>query len=172
MKTPFKYQRSLGLLLASGITGLVLSLGGCVYDPYYYGPPPHTHFYPGPYDYYFYPSSGVYFHFTTGLYWYLDGGVWISSTILPPHIHITARERVHIRVESKKPWVKYKEHDRSYDYRKDRKTRPDAKDSKKERDANRRWYDEYRQKRDDRDSKDRKETPFERKPSRQDRPFR
>lgn len=115
---------------------------GCVYDPTYYGPPPHYHHYPHYYDYYYYPYARVYFHFTTGIYYYRDGGIWVTAKILPPHIHIDAKNRVRIRVESDKPYLKFNEHTRIYKFKPSYSV--DLERSRKERDANQRWFQEYK----------------------------
>jgi len=125
------------------LPGYSLLLTGCVYDPYYYGPPPHSHYYPRYYDYYYYPSTQVYFHFTTGFYYYLDSGVWLKVKVLPPHIRIDARDRVRIQADSVKPYIMFPDHKRIYTPRPN--YRPDKERSLKEREANQRWYLEYLQ---------------------------
>lgn len=139
---PISRRLNLRSIVVSFVTALALSLGACVYDPIYYGPPRHADFYPDAYDYYFYPSVGVYFHFTTGLYFYLLDGVWVSSPVLPPHIIIDARNRVRVRVEADKPYVKFPEHSRLYTP----KITPDPDSSSREKDANMRWFEEYKKK--------------------------
>lgn len=127
--------------LVSVLVGISVISAGCVYGPGYYGPPPHRHYYPHYYDYYYYPHGNVYFRFTTGIYYYLDGGVWISASVLPSHIHIDVANRVRIRVDSDKPYLKHAEHVRIY------KPKPNYREnverSRKEREANQRWYKEY-----------------------------
>ena len=127
--------------VVSVLVGASMLSAGCVYDPYY-GPPPHRHYYPHYYDYYYYPYANVYFRFTTGTYYYLDGGVWISTRVLPPHIHIDASNRVRIRVDSDRPYLKHDEHVRIYKPRPN--YRVDVERSRKEREANQRWYQEYK----------------------------
>ena len=127
---------------------LTFTLGvsaGCVYDPVYYGPPAYPDYYPHYYDYYYYPSVGVYFHFTTGHYYYHDHDRWIRTQVLPPHIHLDVHDRVKLRVESDKPYLKYQEHRRVYKPKPE--YRIDEQRNVKEREANRRWYQEYEQKR-------------------------
>lgn len=125
---------------------LSILLTGCVYDPFYYGPPTHSHYYPRYYDYYYYPSAHVYFHFTTGFYYYLDSGVWLKVKMLPPHIKIDARDRVPVQVESDKPYLKFPDHKRHYTPKPT--YRVDKERNIKEREANQRWYREYQQKQD------------------------
>lgn len=98
------------------IPGILLAVlfTGCVYDPYYAGPPPHSHFRPYYYDYYYYPGVRVYFQFTTGFYFYYDGRIWVRTKILPPHIHIDPHDRVRIRVDSDRPYLKHHEHREKY----------------------------------------------------------
>ena len=143
----FRLRSAFRHTVFSILVGLSVVLTGCAHDPDYYGPPSHSHYYPGYYDYYFYPSAWVYFHFTTGIYYYLDDGVWVSTRVLPPHIHINAKDRVQIKIESEKPYLKFSEHKRLY------KPRPsyrvDKERSIKEREANKRWFQEYQQKQDE-----------------------
>jgi len=129
--------------LAAIVAFLALS-NGCVVNPGYHGPPRHYHYYPHHYDYYFYPSARVYFHFTTGFYYYFDGTIWIKTRILPPHIRIDARHRVRIRVDSGPPHSRYTKHAELYKPRPG--YRPAAEADRKERDANRYWYEDYRKK--------------------------
>ena len=68
--TLFKIRLAYRYAVYSIFFGLSVILTGCVYDPFYYGPPPHSHYSPYYYDYYFYPSVQVYFQFTTGYYFY------------------------------------------------------------------------------------------------------
>lgn len=93
--------------------GVVTGLSACVYDPYYHYPPGHhyyPYYYPYYYDYYYYPGVSVYYQFSTGFYFYFSNNRWIRSKVLPPHIHLDAWDRVTIRVESDKPYLKHKEH--------------------------------------------------------------
>jgi len=116
----------------------------CVYDPYYVGPPPHHHYHPHHHDYYYYPGVRVYFHFTTGHYFYFHKKHWIRARVLPPHIHLDPRERVRIRIDTDKPYLKHKAHKRRYVPLKN--YRYDKQRSQKEREANRKWYQDYEKK--------------------------
>lgn len=120
---------------------LSILLTGCVYDPIYYGPPAYPQYHPYYYDYYFYPSARVYFQFTTGFYFYWLDGVWVKSRTLPPQIHLSLFDRVRIKVEDERPYLKYDEHVRIYKPREN--VRIDLEKSRKERDANELWYREY-----------------------------
>ena len=153
----FRLRSAFRHTVYSILVSLSVVLTGCVHDPAYYGPPAHTHYYPHYYDYYFYPSVQVYFHFTTGLYYYLDDGIWISSRILPPYIHITDKDRVRIRIESDKPYLKFPAHKRLYKPRPD--YREDKERSKNEREANKRWFQEYQKKQDEQKKKPRDAMP-------------
>lgn len=146
MSTKSKYQSGHGQGHVANwlITVLILISGACAYDPVYYGPPPYPEFQPHYYDYYFYPSASVYFQFSSGNYYYRDRGVWVRSRALPPNIQIDAKDRVRIRVDDNKPNIKYEDHLRQYKPRPDYRSNQDR--SIKERDANRRWYEEYQQK--------------------------
>ena len=126
----------------SGLVGFSVFLNGCVYGPPYYGPPPYYHYHPDMYDYYYYPAAQVYFNFTTGIYYYRDGGVWVTARILPAHIHLDVVDRVRIRVESNRPYLRFDEHRRIY------KPQPnyhmDIDASRREKEANQRWYQDYK----------------------------
>ena len=145
-------NRSVKALLFLGASGILV---GCAYDPVYYGPPAYPPYYPDYYDYYYYPSVGVYFHFTSGYYYYRDRNHWVRTRALPPNIHIDYKDRVKLRVDSELPYNKYPQHRKEYQPKPN--YRGDEEHNQKEREANRRWYQEYEQKRDkrDRDDKDR-----------------
>ncbi len=142
----FRLRRFYRYAAFSIFFSLSILLTGCVYDPFYYGPPTHSHYYPRYYDYYYYPSAHVYFHFTTGFYYYLDSGVWLKVKVLPPHIIIDARDRVRIQTESDKPYLKFPDHKRHYTPKPT--YRVDKERNIKEREANKRWFQEYQQKQD------------------------
>ena len=139
-KLRFIYQCAVFSVFVS----LSVLLTGCVYDPYYYGPPSHSHYSPYYYDYYYYPSVQVYFHFTTGFYYYRDGGLWRKTRSLPRHISINARDRVRIKVESEKPYSKFPQH--NLKYKPNPGYRVDKEKSLKEREANKKWFKDYQQK--------------------------
>ena len=145
-ETIFKIRRVSRYAVYSVFFGLSVILTGCVYDPFYYGPPAHSHYSPYYYDYYFYPSVQVYFQFTTGYYFYRDRGVWIKTRALPPRIIINARDRIRIKVESQKPYLKFPEH--NLKYKPNPNHRVDKAKSLKEREANQKWFKEYQQKKD------------------------
>ncbi len=142
VKLRFIYQYT----VFSAFVTLSMLLTGCVYDPYYYGPPSHSHYSPYYYDYYYYPSVQVYFHFTTGFYFYRDRGVWLKVRVLPPHININARDRVKLKIESEKPYLRFPDH--ASKYKPNPKYRVEKEQSLKERNANKRWFEDYKQKKD------------------------
>ncbi|MGD8525718.1 MAG: hypothetical protein PVJ63_05685 [Thioalkalispiraceae bacterium] len=97
--------------------GLVTGLSACVYDPYYAGPGPrvyHPYYYPYYYDYYYYPGVRVYFQLSTGVYFYFWDNRWIRTKVLPPYIYLDPRNRVKVRVEGDKPYVKHHIHAQKY----------------------------------------------------------
>ena len=77
---------------------------------------------------------------------------WVKSRVLPPNIHLDLYDRVKIKVQDDLPYSKYDEHIRLY-----KKPRPDVQvdieKSRKERDANERWYQEYEKNRDKREKR-------------------
>lgn len=147
------------------LAGMAFVSAGCAYEPVYYGPPSHNHYYPHDYDYSFYPSARVYFHFSTGYYFYRVNGRWVKSHVLPSHIHLSITDRVRIRVESDKPYSRYDEHLRLYEPR--TRIRVDREKSVKEREANRLWFNEYQKKKEKpvykpaKKEKDKKEKRYE-----------
>lgn len=138
-----KWKAGCHSFLFSVLTGLSVSLAGCVAEPYVYGPPPYPAFHPFYYDYYFYPTAHVYFQFTTGYYFYLLDGRWVKSRVLPPSIHLGVADRVKLKIDSDKPYTNYNEHIRLY------KPKPDyhidEQRSLKEREANKTWFQQYEQ---------------------------
>lgn len=135
-RTVFRYA------VVSVFIGFPVLLSGCVYGPPYYGPPPYYHYHPNIYDYYYYPHAQVYFHFTTGIYYYRDGGVWVTARTLPPHIHLDANDRVRVQINSDRPYSKFNDYARSY--KPEPNYRIDPEQSRKEREANQRWFQEYK----------------------------
>jgi len=89
-------------------------LVGCVYEPAYYRTPAYAEPQPYYYDYYYYPSIGVYYQETTGYYYYQDHSRWIYTRTLPRHFEPNIQERVKIRSNSDKPYLKYSEHQHLY----------------------------------------------------------
>ena len=124
--------------------GLPVLLTACVVGPGHYGPPPHYHYYPDYQDYYFYPSARVYFHFTTGTYYYLDRTAWVKTRALPAHIRIDASHRVRVRIDSDRPYLKFREHSSVYRLRPN--YRVDAERDRKEREANQQWFENFQRK--------------------------
>lgn len=108
----------LGVCLATA--GLIVAFSACVYDPRYPGPRYHPYYYPFYYDYYYYPGVRVYFQFSTGYYFYFSRNRWVRTRVLPPHIHLRSADRVKIRIDSDKPYLRHREHARRYPSR----TRP------------------------------------------------
>ena len=137
-----RYRPVFRYLVVAVFIGFSLLLSGCVYGPPYYGPPPYYHYHPNIYDYYYYPHAQVYFHFTTGIYYYRDGGVWITARTLPPHIHLDAHDRVRVQINSDRPYSKFNDYARSY--KPEPNYRIDPEQSRKEREANQRWFQEYK----------------------------
>ena len=144
--TLFKIRLIYRYAVFSIFASLTVMVTGCVYDPFYYGPPPHAHYSPYYYDYYYYPSVQVYFQFTTGYYFYRDGGLWRKTRVLPRRISISAFERVKIKIESDRPYLKFQEHGRKY--KPNPQYRVDKKNSLKEREANQKWFRDYQQRKD------------------------
>ena len=125
---------------------LVVAVHGCVYDPVYYGPPSYSEYHPHYYDYYYYPSAGVYFQFTTGYYYYRGHDRWVRVRKLPPNVYIDPRDRVQIRIDSEKPYLRHDEHARRFKPDgKIKRYEVDKERSRKEREANREWYQKYEQ---------------------------
>lgn len=122
-------------------------IGGCVYYPPHHDPHAHADYYYDPHDYYFYPSVGVYFHFSTGYYYHHHHGRWIRTRVLPPHIRIHPRDRVHLKIKSKDPYLKHREHQKKYVKSPRPKYKVDERSNRQERESNRMRHEEYKRKR-------------------------
>jgi len=131
---------------AIGVLGLMLMTSSCFHDPYYhdsyyYGPPSYhvggTYY---PYDYYYYPSVRVYFQYSSGFYFYISNSRWIRSRVLPPHIRLSDRDRVFLRLKSDKPYKLNRQHAERYRPRPNIKPTPST--DRKERTSHLKWYKE------------------------------
>lgn len=90
---------------------LLAILPGCVYyDPAPYSRPDVRYQSPYYYDYHYYPSTGIYFNVYSGRYYYRSRNRWIQARVLPPHIYIGPRERIHLRIWSDQPYRNYNLH--------------------------------------------------------------
>ena len=80
------------------------------------GPPPHApaHGYRRKYTYRYYPDAHVYFDVDRNLYFFLERGKWKSRMALPSSIRIKASEWVTIDLDTPKPYLKIKEHEKRY----------------------------------------------------------
>jgi len=128
--------------LRQGLLGIVIVLGlnGCVVESHV--PPGYSVPAPYPlYDYYYYPSVNVYFHIPSGVYYYYTRGKWIQTTVLPPEIRLTPRDRHPLRIESEKPYLQHPEHQQMY--RPQPNYRPEQEPDRQERDLNRKLYEQY-----------------------------
>lgn len=96
-----------------------------------------------PFGYYYYPSVRVYFHYPTGYYFYLSGNTWVRTRVLPHNIHLSPSERVHLDINSNKPYLYNKEHSRMYVPRQNYKS--SAEQDKNERKSHREWYKEQQE---------------------------
>jgi hypothetical protein len=105
-------------LVSAVLTVLAAALvPGCAYDPYDPGPyarPEVRYRSPYYYDYHYYPSAGVYFHVYSGRYYYRLHNAWVQARVLPSHIYIGPRERIHLRIWSDYPYRHYDLHHRRY----------------------------------------------------------
>jgi len=119
------------------------TVASCAYNDDRY--PYDSGYYYDPYIYHYYPSTGVYFHIYSGDYYHYHRKTWIKVRRLPENIRIYPNDRVRIRVDSTRPYVKNKEHRKLYKPRND--YRPDTKRDNKERSYNRERFEEYRKRR-------------------------
>lgn len=101
------------LLVAAQVLGLATTLAACAPDPYY-SPRPIRHRPVQYYDYHYYPSVDVYFHLYSGRYYYRPGRSWVGVRILPSHVYIGPRERVHLRIWSDRPYIHHEVHRKHY----------------------------------------------------------
>ena len=127
--------RSFRVIILSSI--VVMLMNACVY-----GPPVNHHrpAYYYPYGYYYYPSVSVYFHYSTGFYFYLSDGIWIRTRVLPPYIRLSQNDRIHLNIESDKPYLFHKQHTERFNPRPAYKPQPQI--DKTERKSLQKWYKE------------------------------
>jgi hypothetical protein len=80
------------------------------------GPPRHApaHGYRAKHRYRYYPEVQVYFDISRAVYFYLDHGRWIVSSSLPRSIRVRLGDYAEIRMETDKPYTKFKEHKKKY----------------------------------------------------------
>ncbi len=80
------------------------------------GPPSHApaHGYRAKHVYHYYPSAYVYYEPVRSLYFYYENGRWEAGVTLPNHIKISVGERVIIRMDSDRPYIKFKAHKKQY----------------------------------------------------------
>ena len=80
------------------------------------GPPPHApaHGYRAKHMYHYYPSAYVYYEPARSLYFYYENGRWEAGVTLPNHIKISVGERVIIRMDSDRPYTKFKAHKKKH----------------------------------------------------------
>ena len=98
--------------------------------------------------YHYFPGARVYYHPTRRVYFYLDGGVWLSAPILPPHIHIDLDHFIHIDIDGPKPYIYHRDHLRRY---------PPGLRKEKNRRQREKWEEQReRQRERDEDRRDRK----------------
>lgn len=94
------------------LVGVMLFLNACVVAraPGHHHPPSlhdtHVHWF-------YYPDYQVYYHSVDHYYYYLDGGVWIRATTLPPRFILHDSRRVRISITGL-PYVRHSHHLRRY----------------------------------------------------------
>jgi len=132
-----------GTVLVALVAAAVL-LAGCVHDGYRTGSYTRaTVRYNSPYyyDYHYYPGSRVYFHLYTGRYYYRSGDTWVHARVLPSHIYLGPRDRIHLRIWSDRPYRHWQTHRKRFrahpDYRRD------SRGNSFERRYNRRYHQRY-----------------------------
>jgi len=96
-----------GIALLSGTT--LITTSGCS-NGYRGAPAVYNTVYYHPYDYYYYPSWRVYFHISSGYYYYPNGVNWVKVRTLPPRYLLDARDRVHVVINSSKPYQAHSTH--------------------------------------------------------------
>lgn len=112
------------------LVGVMLFLNACVVAraPGHHHPPSlhdtHVHWF-------YYPDYQVYYHSVDHYYYYLDGGVWIRATTLPPRFILHDSRRVRISITGL-PYVRHSHHLRRYPpvraNHRDRRDRRDYRD--------------------------------------------
>ena len=136
-------QRS-NILKAVALSVLITVSASCAVDPQHHGAPAHMQpTYYEPHGYYYYPSVQVYFHYSTGFYFYPRGTVWLRSRVLPSKLQLDARDRVHVELKSKKPYLYHQKQVKKYHPAKEHKPLPE--NNRKERESLKQWYKEQEQ---------------------------
>jgi len=132
--------KQLRTIISWGLMTLLVT--SCAYDPHYYGPPPKhprpAYYYP--YGYYYYPSVGIYFQYSTGFYYYPSGRIWIRTRVLPPRFRLHPSDRVHLHIESNKPYLYHNNHIKKYKPRPGYKPVPQK--DRSERELHLKWHKE------------------------------
>ena len=80
------------------------------------GPPPHApaHGYRSKHQYRYYPSKSVYYDTGRGLYFYLKGGNWEVGASLPGSLRMELGEYVSMDLDTDKPYIHHKDHQKKY----------------------------------------------------------
>ncbi len=80
------------------------------------GPPPHApaHGYRAKHVYHYYPSAYVYYEPARGRYFYYENGRWKIGVTLPNHIMISVGERVIIKMDIDRPYIKFEAHKKKH----------------------------------------------------------
>ncbi|MFO7603595.1 MAG: hypothetical protein R6X06_07250 [Gammaproteobacteria bacterium] len=86
----------------------------------------------------------VYFHYSTGYYYYPYGGQWRRTRVLPAHVHLNPRERVHLHIEHDRPYIDHHRHVQKYRPHPQQRLAPQS--GRQEREHHR---DRYQQQQDD-----------------------
>jgi hypothetical protein len=80
------------------------------------GPPAHApaHGYRAKYKYYYYPSCSIYFDIDRKVYFYLSGENWEMRAELPSSLKVKLGDHLTLELETDKPYINHKEHQKKY----------------------------------------------------------
>jgi hypothetical protein len=80
------------------------------------GPPAHApaHGYRAKHQYRYYPSRSVYYDTGRGLYFYLKGDNWEVGASLPSSLRVGLGDSVSIELDTDKPYIHHKDHQKKY----------------------------------------------------------
>ena len=95
------------------------------------GPPAHApaHGYRAKHQYRYYPSRSVYYDTGRGLYFYLKGDHWEVGASLPSRLRVGLGDSVSIELDTDKPYIHHKDHQKKYPPKASKKARKKNKKS-------------------------------------------
>ena len=95
------------------------------------GPPAHApaHGYRAKHQYRYYPSCSVYYDTGRRLYFYLQGDNWEVGASLPSRLRVGLGDSVSIELDTDKPYIHHKDHQKKYPPKASKKSKKKKKKS-------------------------------------------